>query len=232
MNEIIPYKKIEEVEGFRPQNGMNYRTNNKNYSIVLMSVAKGAPYEDKISKDGKEIIYEGHNLNKRYCKDKNPNSFDQSISTPKGKLTQNGKFAKAAHFFKDGIQEAERVRVYQKIKTGMWTFNGVFNLIDTWEEKSNERTVIKFKLLLTKEDVNEYHFNANDLPEDNRIIPGHVQIEVFNRDKGKCVKCGSTKHLHLDHIIPFSKGGTSKDAKNIRLYCRKHNLEKSNKIGK
>ena len=37
MNEIIPYKKIEEVEGFRPQNGMNYRTNNKNYSIVLMS---------------------------------------------------------------------------------------------------------------------------------------------------------------------------------------------------
>ena len=35
-----------------------------------------------------------------------------------------------------------------------------------------------------------------------------------------------------DHIVPFSKGGTSKDAKNIRLYCRRHNLEKSDKIGK
>ena len=231
MNEIIPYKKIEEVEDFRPQNGMNFKTNNKNYSIVLMSVAKGAPYEDKISEDGKEIIYEGHNLNKRYCKNKNPKTFNQPVALPNGKLTQNGKFMKASHFFKDGLKEAEKIRVYQKIKPGMWTFNGVFNLVDGWEEKSENRTVFKFKLILTNEKVEGYQVNTSEMIEDNRVIPGDVQIEVYNRDKGQCVKCGSTEHIHYDHIYPFSKGGTSKDAKNIQLLCRKHNLKKSDKIG-
>ena len=55
VNEIIPYRKIEEIEGFRPERGMNYKIKDKNYSIVLMSVAKGAPYKDKIS-EAKRII--------------------------------------------------------------------------------------------------------------------------------------------------------------------------------
>ena len=71
----------------------------------------------------------------------------------------------------------------------------------------------------------------NELPDDNRIIPGHVKIEVYKRDKGQCVKCGSKDHLHLDHIYPFAKGGTSKDSKNIQLLCRRHNLKKSDKVG-
>ena len=100
------------------------------------------------------------------------------------------------------------------------------------------RSAVKAKLpgarkeFLVSNNYSKKTKTKDNLKEDNRIIPGEVQIEVFNRDKGKCVKCGSTDHLHYDHIIPFSKGGTSKDAKNIRLYCRRHNLEKSDKIGK
>jgi 5-methylcytosine-specific restriction endonuclease McrA len=36
--------------------------------------------------------------------------------------------------------------------------------------------------------------------------------------------------LHFDHDIPFSKGGSSLTAANVRLLCAKHNLEKSDKI--
>jgi hypothetical protein len=36
--------------------------------------------------------------------------------------------------------------------------------------------------------------------------------------------------LHYDHDIPFSKGGSSLTADNVRLLCAKHNLEKSDKI--
>ena len=32
MTQIISYKQIEDVEGFRPQNGMNFKTKFKNYS--------------------------------------------------------------------------------------------------------------------------------------------------------------------------------------------------------
>ena len=228
---IVLYKQIEDAEGFRPESGMNFRTNNKNYSIVLMSVRDDAPYEDKISEDGKIIYYVGHNLNKRYCDGKDPYTVDQPLFFPSGKLTQNGKFAKAANYFKDELQKPEKVRVYQKIKKGLWSFNGVFDLVDVSQENSNNRKVHIFKLVLTNESVEDFQNEDSYLPEDNRIIPGHIQIEVYKRDKGQCVKCGSKDHIHLDHIIPFSKGGTSKDAKNIQLLCRRHNLKKSDKVG-
>ncbi|MEI6823714.1 MAG: HNH endonuclease [Bacteroidota bacterium] len=54
--------------------------------------------------------------------------------------------------------------------------------------------------------------------------------KVWNRDGGKCVKCGSQENLEFDHIIPFSKGGSS-TYRNIQILCKKCNIEKSNKIG-
>jgi hypothetical protein len=63
-----------------------------------------------------------------------------------------------------------------------------------------------------------------------RVIPTSVKLEVWKRDGGRCVQCGSTENLHYDHDIPFSKGGSSLTAQNVRLLCAKHNLEKSDKI--
>ena len=31
-----------------------------------------------------------------------------------------------------------------------------------------------------------------------------IQREVYERDRGKCTKCGSTKNLHFDHYISFA----------------------------
>ncbi len=61
-------------------------------------------------------------------------------------------------------------------------------------------------------------------------ISGKVKKEVWNRDKGKCVKCGSRDKLEYDHIIPASKGG-SNTARNIELLCEKCNRKKTDKIG-
>lgn len=66
--------------------------------------------------------------------------------------------------------------------------------------------------------------------EDTRIIPGRVKREVWRRDGGKCVKCGSRDRLEFDHIIPVSKGG-SNTTRNIELLCEKCNREKSDIIG-
>jgi 5-methylcytosine-specific restriction endonuclease McrA len=68
-----------------------------------------------------------------------------------------------------------------------------------------------------------------ELPH-NRLIPTPVKVEVWRRDGGQCVECGSKKNLHFDHDIPFSKGGSSLSAANVRLLCAKHNLEKADKI--
>lgn len=61
-------------------------------------------------------------------------------------------------------------------------------------------------------------------------IPKDVVDAVWRRDGGKCVYCGSTENLQLDHIIPFSKGGAT-TVENLQLLCQKCNLQKSNKIG-
>lgn len=64
----------------------------------------------------------------------------------------------------------------------------------------------------------------------DRHIPIAVRDAVFARDGGRCtfvapsgVRCDRTEHLHLDHIVPFSFGG-SHDPSNLRLLCRPHNL--------
>jgi len=62
-----------------------------------------------------------------------------------------------------------------------------------------------------------------------RYIPATVKREVWRRDKGECVECGSKERLEYDHIIPFSKGG-SNTARNMQLLCENCNRKKLNKI--
>jgi 5-methylcytosine-specific restriction endonuclease McrA len=57
-----------------------------------------------------------------------------------------------------------------------------------------------------------------------------MKIKIQARDKGQCVLCGSKENLHFDHDLPYSKGGTSLTAANVKILCAKHNLSKSNKI--
>ena len=60
-------------------------------------------------------------------------------------------------------------------------------------------------------------------------IPDDVKMYVWNRDGGKCVKCGSQEKLEFDHIIPLSKGG-SNTARNVQLLCETCNRSKGDSI--
>ena len=214
-------------EGANLQQGMNFGLGG-NHSVILMSVRPNAPYRDRLEDGGTTLIYEGHDQPKTMsCP--NPKVVDQPGSLPSGRLTQNGRFHAAAQNFKDGKRSPERVRVYEKIRSGIWSYNGVFHLIDAWQEKDTHRVVYKFKLIAVEGDedfAQPVHMNA----EQRRLIPTPVKLEVWKRDGGKCAFCGATNELHFDHIIPYSKGGTSLSAENIQLLCARHNLEKRDKI--
>jgi hypothetical protein len=60
-------------------------------------------------------------------------------------------------------------------------------------------------------------------------IPESVRHEVWRRDGGACVDCGSRERLEFDHIVPVSKGGAN-TARNIELRCEPCNRKKSAKI--
>lgn len=230
--DIIRYIDMTMEEGFSIQRGMNYTVSNKDYGIILMSVRSNAPYADRFEDNGTTIIYEGHDVQSNYCpKGKEPKEVDQPMTHPSGTLTENGKFYQSALNYK-ATGTAKTIKVYEKIKAGIWVYNGYFRLTEAWIEQAGVRNVFKFKLEMIDEYVdNEVLGGPTDLElEHNRLIPTQVKVEVWQRDKGKCVKCGANINLHYDHIIPFSKGGSSTTAANIQLLCAKCNLRKHDNI--
>ena len=60
-------------------------------------------------------------------------------------------------------------------------------------------------------------------------IPERVRHEVWRRDRGACVDCGSRARLEFDHIVPVSRGG-SNTARNVELRCEPCNRRKGARI--
>jgi len=224
MKVISYHQLVLDEDGTHIQKGMNFGIK-LGYSIVLMSTEKNAPYNDNLLENG-VIEYEGHDAPK--SKDYDKKDVDQPVATASGTLTENGKFIQAAQNYKEGLRDPAVVKVYRKIRAGVWVAMGLYDLVDTYQVSDGKRRVHKF-LLKPIFESNLGEQDHIDLAH-NRDIPGDVMREVFGRDKGKCRQCGAEDNLHFDHIIPFSKGGSSKVAANIQLLCARHNLSKGAKL--
>lgn len=70
--------------------------------------------------------------------------------------------------------------------------------------------------------------------EKSRTIPLSIRVKVLSRDNFRCVFCGKSPatdigtKLHIDHIVPFSKGGQS-TLDNLQTLCFECNIGKGNK---
>ena len=118
--DVISHAEMCAEEAASLQRGMNFRLNNT-ISVLLMSVRRGAPYEDEVLENGRVLVYEGHDA-PRISGGPDPKASDQPEQTPKGRPTQNRLFYEAAQRFKRGQAPAEIVRVYEKIHRGIWVF--------------------------------------------------------------------------------------------------------------
>jgi hypothetical protein len=224
---VLSYIEMCRREGASLQAGMNFNLGG-NHSVILMSVRANAPYRDRLEEGGTTLIYEGHDMPKTAACP-NPKVVDQPLATHTGRPTSNGKFFAAAKAANSQQRAPERVRVYEKIRPGIWAYNGIFHLVDAWTERDDYRTVCKFKLVAVEgdEDLSQ---PVRLAAERRRIIPSHVKLEVWQRDSGQCAICSASDELHFDHILPYSKGGTSVTAANVQLLCARHNLAKSDRI--
>ena len=68
-----------------------------------------------------------------------------------------------------------------------------------------------------------------------RNISDKLRYQVLKRDNFKCCACGSSPakdpsiELHIDHIVPWSKGGETV-IDNLQTLCSKCNLGKSDSL--
>ena len=67
----------------------------------------------------------------------------------------------------------------------------------------------------------------------SRTISDKLRYTVLKRDNFKCCACGASPakdpsvELHIDHIIPWSKGGET-SLENLQTLCSRCNIGKSN----
>ena len=134
--QIISYTQLVlNEDGKHIQKGMNFGIQ-KSYSIVLMSTEKNAPYNDEIFDDG-IIEYEGHDVPKNISEDKK--SIDQPIANASGHPTENGKFYNAAISFKNNERDPAKIKVYRKIRAGVWVDMGFYDLVDSYIRNDGRR---------------------------------------------------------------------------------------------
>lgn len=80
--------------------------------------------------------------------------------------------------------------------------------------------------------VAEPFTETKELRNVSRTIPRVTQFRVLKRENQICSICGRSvkdEDVEFDHIIPWSKGGSS-DEHNIRLLCRVCNKKRGNRF--
>ena len=69
-------------------------------------------------------------------------------------------------------------------------------------------------------------------PKNSRAISDKLRYNVLKRDHFRCCACGASPakdpavELHIDHIVPWSKGGKTV-FENLQTLCSKCNIGKS-----
>lgn len=114
-------------------------------------------------------------------------------------------------------------------KRRWWVFKGEYY----WEDEGYSATEVMVLILDRMQQKKKKLENAlsrvNNQTQKSvngrQPIPNDVKMFVWQRDRGRCVRCGSQENLEYDHIIPVSKGG-SNTARNIQLLCEKCNRSK------
>lgn len=196
---IISGNELIAREGVNLQKGMNYRKEPLlSVFLVLPSHDGGSPigirpreYRDEWHEDQQLYIYEGHDSTTV----EGGKQQDQIAMYPDGRLSDNGKFYKAAHAFKDGIRkEPIHIQVYEKLEPGVWYDKGIFNLVDAVHVTDRERKIFKFHLRPADAELDPMQW---DRYRAERLLSAATKARAWEKARGRCEVCGSESGLHF-----------------------------------
>ncbi|MFZ2385649.1 MAG: HNH endonuclease [Candidatus Omnitrophota bacterium] len=123
------------------------------------------------------------------------------------------------------IEDGDRIYLLQKVHK--YSSDEVEELFNTVRKEAKKAKLNMVKGRIAGK-IKEFYGRVSS-DEERAPISDKVKMYVWQRDGGKCVKCGSQEKLEYDHIIPFSKGGSNSE-RNIQILCEKCNREKRDNI--
>jgi hypothetical protein len=115
-----------------------------------------------------------------------------------------------ASMMKDDMKTKSAERV---LSSQFWrTSDEVKFKIESWLAEAEMRKSYAYR----REEANLYIFNRN------------VRKRIFKRDGNRCLYCGSTDNLSIDHVVAVVNGGGNED-ENLQTLCKKCNSSKGGK---
>lgn len=123
--------------------------------------------------------------------------------------------------FNDSLYDKYKILTSEIIQKKWLKFTDFVNCktFNQYRLLGDDVKIAKYKL--SKTPIRLYNININ--------LWKRISSEVFKRDNYTCKYCGRKGGiLEVDHIIPFSKGG-SNDLSNLATSCRRCNRQKKDK---
>ena len=139
---------------------------------------------------------------------------------------------------KENIEKQNREPIPIPDMAGYWIFRNRGLIVESAGGITNEELLVHIKHRVLRAEGNwkrmqkqiEAFENLERTPSAKREkIAESVRLFVWQRDEGKCVKCGSQEKLEFDHIIPFADGGSNTE-RNIQLLCEQCNRQKGKNV--
>jgi hypothetical protein len=207
---ILSANELMEREGLMLQKSMNFRNAGEPLSVFLVLTKENGEFKDEWSAQKQIYAFEGHDST---TKETGGKSLDQPLMYAGDKLTENGKFYKAAHAFKDGVTKAPlQIQVYEKLDPGVWFDKGIFDLMDAESVHHDGRKVFKFYLA----PADRMRSDRDPALVEERFLPAVEKAIAWEKEKGRCAKC------KIQSGLRFVRSG-----KKIQLLCAKDRGETS-----
>jgi len=153
-------------------------------------------------------------------------------------LAEHEKLLANAELWERSLVEPVLIPICVGVWEGKWFATRQYLFQDAYWETDVVYTDEQMKLLVKDafdserrkfERLEQQFSGSGDTKATRPSIPESVRIEVWRRDQGVCVRCGSRDRLEYDHIIPVAKGGGN-TARNIELLCEVCNQKKGDLI--
>lgn len=201
---ILSATELIAREGVNLQKGMNYRDRGGQLSVFLVLEHEGI-FHDEWDFDSETYSFIGHDSTTV----EGGKLKDQVAMYSDGRLSDNGKFFRAANDFKDRMRdEPLQVQIYEKLDPGVWFDKGIFNLVDAKQANESGRKVFKFFLNPASNRAGSAE-SEEDYTE--RMLSADEKEKIWKREGGRCAVCTTETGLHF-----------AMNENKMRLLCENH----------